>query len=163
MRNGWAYSLTAGIVALPFVIGFVVLLGHGPISSLPTVGFTLGAIVAARLGGWLALLFGGRDHGVRATAFTFFIYIFVCGAIGIILFHIAHPTPVPDPLASYDQWQVAQKAGALPFAWEFVKESFAAALFVAMAWGWLIFIACAIGLLLFDRLLRVFSSPQRDV
>jgi hypothetical protein len=162
MRHGWTYSLMAGIVALPFVIGVVVLLGRGPIFSLPTVGYTLGAMVAARIGGWLALLCGGRDYGVRATAFTFVIYICLCGTIGIILFHIAHPPPVPDPLASYDQWQVAQKAGALPFAWEFVKESFAAALFVAMVWGWLIFIACIGGLLLFDWLLRVFSSPPTE-
>jgi hypothetical protein len=67
------------ICALPFVIVVVPWLGRGPIFSLPTASYVLGAIVAARLGGWLA----GRDHGVRATAFTFVIYIFLCATLKV--------------------------------------------------------------------------------
>jgi hypothetical protein len=158
MRHGWTYSLFAGAFAAPFVIA-VGRLDHWQIFSPLVACFTLAAVLAARLGGWLGLLCGGRDHGLRATAFTFVIYIFLCGAITQYTFHLANPTP--EALAASDPWQIAEKSGAVSFAWYFTKESFAGALLVAITFGWLIFLACAIGLLLFDKLIRILDRSNK--
>lgn len=159
MRYGWSYSLFAGIVALPFVLLLFGAFGH--FLPMATAEFTLGAIVAARLGAWLGLLCGGRDHGLRATAFTFVTYIYLCGAGVVASDH--YRFPVPKELASFNEWSVALNAGTLQVMWVFLKESFASALLVGLTMGWLILIACLVGVLLFDAVLRkqcrVESNP----
>jgi hypothetical protein len=150
MLCGWMYSLFVGVVFFPFVLG-VGWVDHWPIFSLPTAIFTLGGVIAARLGVWLAWLYGGRDYGARSFLFTFIVYVYLCGAFGVVVFHIGHPVTAAS--APYDAWYMARHAGLLAFAWYFLKASLAAALFVAMAWGVVIFIACALTMVLFHRLL----------
>jgi hypothetical protein len=66
-------------------------------------------------------------------------------------------------LASFNEWSVALNAGTLQVMWVFLKESFASALLVGLTMGWLILIACLVGVLLFDavlrKLCRVESNP----
>jgi len=145
MRRGWTYSLFLGFVFLPFV-ALAMALSRGPVISLQVAVFALGAMVAARIGGWLAILCGGRDYGARAFVLTFVVYILLAGVIGRTFYGLAHP--------DMKSLQVAREAGALAYAGDFAKDSFAAALYIAMAYGWLIFIACSVGILLFHAILR---------
>lgn len=147
MRRGWTYSLFAGIVALPVAIWFA-WLQHGPKPSLLAATMTLAAMVAARVGGWLAILSGGRDHGWRAATYTGVIYLLFCGALGVILLYL------PD--APHDAWALIQQMGAPAFAWRLAEQT-VLSIFLVMAifaW-WTLLPACVVGTLAFHLLLRI--------
>lgn len=132
---------------------------HSPRFLVAIVTFTLIAVLAARLGAWCGLLCGGRDYGVRATAFTFVFYLLICGALfANAEFHQQHLAPA-SLAASFDPWLNAEKSGVLGFAWYFTKESLAFALGGALVFGWAIFMACIIGGLLFNYLVGILDRP----
>jgi hypothetical protein len=141
-RHGWAYSLFAGLVALPIAAWFV-WLQHLSRPFLVAVAMTFAAIVLARLAAWLAILSGGRDHGWRATAYTGLFYLVFCGALVVILVHD-------------DIWQLAQQQGALLFAWWFFKQTLGGIFFVLVGFApWTLVPACVVGTLAFHALIRV--------
>ena len=145
MRHGWTYSLFAGVVALPVAIWFA-WSQHWPNPSVLAATMTLGAIVAARLAGWLAVLSGGRDHGWRAATYTGVIYLVFCSALGVILPHLQD--------APRDAWTLAQQKGAPAFAWWLVKEAVGSMFFVIVMFAWWTLLpACVVGTLAFHQLL----------
>jgi hypothetical protein len=160
-RYGWRYSLFAGIVAFPIAAGVTLLFGRGVI-NWPLVAFlTVTAIAAARLGGWLALAWGGRDHGIRAAAFTGIVYAFLCGILfeGALAFYLLFE-PSLQQLSAHERWQLVLHDGLPSFVRDFVGGVIFSTLLVAAAFGWLILLACVGGTIAFHRLMRIESSPR---
>jgi NAD(P)-dependent dehydrogenase (short-subunit alcohol dehydrogenase family) len=170
MQNGWAYSLFAGVIALPiaalFVRSFVT---HDlTIMSQIVAAMTFAAIAAARMGGWLARLVGGREYGLCAAIFTGLVYLIFSGALGPLLgqwpnlSHTAAERLDPLILATAESWTIYLREGPLAFAEWFAARTFGFvfAIVLFFVW-WTIVPACIIGTLLFHGLLR-FAGCQSD-
>jgi hypothetical protein len=154
-RYGWRYSLFAGIVAFPIAAGVMLVLGRGDMSWSDAAILTVAAVIAARLGGWLALLSGGRDHGIRAGAFTAVGYALLCGILvqTSFAFRLLFE-PSLERLTTSERWQLVLNDGVPAFIRDFVIGSIVGALFIAGLFGWLIVFACMVGTLLFQRIIR---------
>ena len=86
-RHGWSYSITAGLVTGLAVLGLTA-------GKIGLRGFALYAIVVfvcARIGGWLALVSGGRDHGWRAGLYASALFCPLMGLFFAIPDRAAYP------------------------------------------------------------------------
>jgi hypothetical protein len=172
MRHGWTYGLFAGIVAFPLAVLFAWTHVTHDVPTLLRIAtaMSLGAVVAARVAGWLAVLAGCRDHARLAAAFTAILYIVFCGALAVILGHLSTLSSVaagrldPSELINIDPWTRLQQQGRPAFAWWFVKESLGAMFFVVLFYApWTIVPACVLGTLAFGRLLRIPRAPRDNL
>jgi NAD(P)-dependent dehydrogenase (short-subunit alcohol dehydrogenase family) len=158
MRNGWAYSLFAGVIALPIAAWVVRSFVTHDLTMMSQVvaAMMFAAIAAARVGGWLARLVGGREYGLRAAIFTGLVYLIFSGVLGVLLEqwpHLSHAAAERlDPLilATADSWTIYLREGQLAFAEWFAAQTFGFVFVILLffAW-WTIVPACIIGTLLF--------------
>ncbi len=154
VRRGWWYSLFAGVVACLVAISFVSV-DYLPQPTLFVVAMTVAAMVSARLGGWLALLSGGRDHGWRAAAYTCLLYLIFCGTAGGIAIILSE---VP----AEDAWAHLLRGGVLDVAGRLAEGMIAGSLSAMFFGWWVIALPCAIGTLLFQALLRALGKAGPD-
>jgi hypothetical protein len=151
-RHGWSYSLFAGIVACLVGIVFV-WLNYLPNPALLVALVTTGAVLSARLGGWLAVLSGRRDHGWGAAVYTSLLYSIFCGAGGMIAIDLSE-VPLQDA------WAHLLRGETLSFLGRLAEQTAIGSLSVLTFGWWAIALACLIGTLLFHALLNVLDKRR---